>query len=92
MTDVTRRDEAWHAAIMTAVEAGQAGHFRMDDVIETAREAGCEVSDRTITKVVAVMCQLGYIEERDRGIYVPDGPFVADMAVEVVRPPECVDP
>lgn len=88
MTSVTRRDEAWHAVIMTAIEVGQAETFRVRDVVEISRQLDCAVSRRTIIKVVAIMDQLGYLNERERGRYAPDGPFVADMAVEMVRPRE----
>lgn len=88
LTSVTRRDEAWHAVIITAVETGKTGTFRLRDVVENARALECAVSRRTIMKVIAIMVELGYLDERDRGRYAPAGPFVADMAVEVVRPRE----
>lgn len=91
MTTVTRRDEAWHAIIMTAIEAGKAGTFRLGDVMETAGELDCAVSQRTVIKVLRIMEDLGYLAERKKGRYNPDGPFVTDMAVEVVRPRETAE-
>lgn len=88
MSKVTRRDEAWHAVIMTAIEAGKTGKFRLQDVVETAERLDESVSRRTCMKVMHVMERLGYLAERDYGYYAPDGPFVADLAVEIVRPPQ----
>lgn len=84
MTNATLRDEAWHAAIITAIEAGRAGSFRAEDVVETAAELNCTVSRRTITKVLGVMGDLGYLDERKKGTYAPDGPLQVDFAVDLV--------
>lgn len=69
MSRPTRRDEAWHAALVTATETGLDDTFGVDDVVETADDLGLDVARRTIRKTARVMVDFGYIRERDAGQY-----------------------
>lgn len=69
MTSPTRRDEAWHAALITATETGLDDTFGADDVVETADEIDVQVARRTILKALSVMEDFGYLREPETGQY-----------------------
>lgn len=83
MSSPTRRDEAWHAALVTACEAGLDDDFNAVDVDETGDELGVEVAIRTIRKTLRVMVDFGYLEDLDHGDYRVDEDFAATAAVLV---------
>jgi predicted transcriptional regulator of viral defense system len=69
MSRPTRRDEAWHAVLVTASESGLEDSFDADDVVVTADELDVEVAERTIRKALRVMVDFGYLRELDAGEY-----------------------
>lgn len=64
MTKPTRRDETWHAALVTASEQSI---FGIDDVVDTGEDLGVDVTNRTARKVVSSMTTFGYVEKVNRG-------------------------
>lgn len=69
MTSPTRRDEAWHAALVTATETGLDDTFTREDVLATADELGVKVAARTIGKALRVMVDFGYLRQPEKGEY-----------------------
>jgi len=85
MSSPTRRDEAWHAILVTATEVGLDDSFDVDAAGSTADELELGVSDRTIRKALTVMTDLGYLKEIETGEYRIGGDFAADVS-EAIKP------
>lgn len=64
MTTPTKRDEAWHAVLETAVATGDDA-FDSPAVLDTVDELGLDVSERTVRKTLRVMVDLGHLERSD---------------------------
>jgi predicted transcriptional regulator of viral defense system len=79
VTSPTRRDEAWHATLITATETGLDSTFDADDVATTADELDVAVSERTIRKALSVMVDFGYLQEIEPGEYRADKTFIEDV-------------
>lgn len=75
MSSPTLRDEAWHAALETAVATGLDGADAFDsaDVFGTVDDLGLDVSERTVRKTLRVMVDFGYLERVDETANTPKG-------------------
>lgn len=81
----TRRDEAWHAILVTVAETSFGDTFDVDDVLATAEDHDLDVAERTIRKALNVMVDFEYLHERDPGVYVLDGTFANAVAQPTFR-------
>lgn len=61
MSAPTKRDEAWHAVLETAVATGDES-FDSPDVLDTVDELGLDVSERTVRKTLRVMVEFGHLD------------------------------
>lgn len=64
MTTPTKRDEAWHAVLETAVATGDEA-FDSPDVLDTVDQLGLDVSERTVRKTLRVMVEFGHLKRSD---------------------------
>lgn len=65
MTTPTKRDEAWHAVLETAVATGDEA-FDSPDVLDTVDELALDVSESTVRKTLRVMVDFGHLERDDQ--------------------------
>ena len=82
MTSPTRRDEAWHAILVTATDVGLDDTFARDDVLATADDIGVNPAGRTITKALRVMVDFGYLREASKRKYRLAEPVVDAVSAQ----------
>jgi len=64
MSNPTKRDQAWHAVLETAVATGDEP-FDSTDVLDTVDELDLDVAERTVRNTLRVMVDLGHLERKD---------------------------
>lgn len=66
MSAPSRRDHVWHAIFCTA---RQQETFGRDDVLDVAEQIDLDISERTTSRVLRSMVELGYLKREQRNVY-----------------------